>query len=68
MAMFDEIGAPCPIMPAPTIHLHTCLLPAPKGPARKLEFHIMALHKNFINGEWPRRGARENINPSDPTC
>ena len=26
----------------------------------------MALHKNFINGEWVEgRGARENINPSD---
>ena len=28
----------------------------------------MALHKNFINGEWVAgTGARENINPSDVT-
>jgi aldehyde dehydrogenase (NAD+) len=31
-------------------------------------FGIMALHRNFINGEWLEgKGVRENINPSDIT-
>ena len=32
------------------------------------EFLRMALHRNYINGEWLEgKGVRENINPSDIT-
>jgi len=45
-------------------------IPGPAyGPAKINGVHgIMALHRNFINGEWLEgKGVRENINPSDLT-
>jgi alpha-ketoglutaric semialdehyde dehydrogenase len=45
-------------------------IPGPAyGPAKINGVHgIMALHRNFINGEWLEgKGIRENLNPSDLT-
>jgi alpha-ketoglutaric semialdehyde dehydrogenase len=41
----------------------------PYGPPQnQWSFRIMALHRNYINGEWLEgKGVRENINPSDIT-
>ena len=60
---------PWPIIPAPISP--TCMLasiPRPAyGPPKINGVHgIMALHRNYINGEWLEgKRVRENLNPSD---